>query len=289
MVRLDAYGQVAKKQEGNSYTDLLTKGFCFGNHFALAYRAVKSDVTFLGKVRAPRELKDTHAFIKIQEQKGEATLILQADSKGCCKVSAEFVPETNADLKLKMEFSKHWKTNAASGCLSLDHVLPDFRYKLSMVEGPVFKLNSVFGREHYGFGFDLGFDWMKSAITAYDGLFYIGTPASRCVVKYVSKPQAGVKGGDWELSGFREVSDRLSLAGKAVKPAAAQWGGEVGARWQWSNTRAMSAKVSQDGLVTWCCRQQLWQYATLLVSCTVSTAGGQWAPQLCGFKLKLNS
>ena len=269
--------------------DLLKKGFCFGNHFALAYLSAKGDMTFQGKLRAPKDLKDTHSYAQIQAKAGEATFTLEMDSKNSYKAVVEVVPEDNKDLKLKGELTKNLKTNVTKGVLSLDHSLPDFRYKVSMIEGPVFKLNSVFGHEDLGFGFELGFDWMKSEVCTYDALLFLGKPTSRCVLKHVSHAEAGIKGGDWVLSAFREVSQRLAIAGKGTKTAKGQLSGEAGVKWDCSSTRSLTAKVNQDGVVSLGSRQQLWACASLLYSLSFSTAGGHVSPLAAGFKLKLNS
>lgn len=231
---------------------------------------------------------DAHAYIFLQRKTAEATFTLKADSTSLYKASAEVLPETNKDLKLKLDLSNHLKTGTVKGTLSLDHALQQVRYKAAMSEGPVFKLSAVAGKPGLGAGLDLGFDWVKGAVCAYDGILYWGGVDSKVALKYVSHPEAGIKAGDFVLSGYKALTSQVTLAFKAIQTAQNVHSGEAGLKATLSPRQSASLKVNSSGVLSCALRQQLWQSGSLLYAVQISQSEGQFAQLRAGFKLKIN-
>jgi len=238
------------------------------------------------KLRGP---VDTHAYLLFQRKTSEVVFTLEADTTNLYKVCTEVVPETNKDLKLKLDLSNNPKTGAAKGTLSLDHSLQQFRYKVAMSEGPVFKFSAVAGKPGLGAGVELGFDWLKGAVCAYDGIVYWSGEDSKAALKYVSHADAGVKGGDLVLSGYKALSSQVTLAFKATKTAQNVHTGEAGVKVAVSPRRSVSVKVNSSGELACAARQQLWQSGSLLYAVQINHSEGHFAQLRAGFKLKITS
>lgn len=232
---------------------------------------------------------DTHAYALLQRKTSEVVFTLEADSKSLYKSSIEVVPQTNKDLKLKLDLSNNPKIGDVKGTLSLDHSLEQFRYKVAMSEGPVFKFSAVTGRPGLGLGFELGFDWLKGAVSAYDGVLYWSGKDAKAAVKYVSHPAAGLRGGDWVVSGYKALSSKVNLAFKATKTAQNAHLGEAGVQVTLGPGRILSAKLHSDGVLSCASRQRLWQCGSLLYACQLTRKEGSVALLRAGFKLKINS
>lgn len=247
--------------------------------------ASKPDLSFQVKLRGPA---DAHAYFLLQRKTSEATFTLEADSINLYKACAEVVPETNKDLKLKLDLSNQLKSGAVKGTLSLDHALQEVRYKVSMSEGPTFKFSAVAGRPGLGAGVDLGFDWLKGTVCAYDGILYWGGVDSKVALKYVSHPEVGVKAGDFVLFGYKGLTSKVTLAFKATKTAQSVHSGEAGLKATLNPKQSVCLKVNSSGVLSCAMRQQLWQSGSLLYAVQVSQAEGHFAQLRAGFKLKIN-
>lgn len=265
---------------------MLTKGYCFGNAFALAlYNRATTGVAFTGKVATPHGGAAPAASVLLSYRHKDLLVKDTIESAGPIKVNVEYVPPKTKDLTLFAEAS--YQKGVMAGSASVQQLFSQARYKFTASNALVFGLSLVAGQTDKGVGLDLGYSVTDKIFTKYDALAYLHTGDTRLALKHVSKPAAAPRLGGLAFSMFQQVKPKLAVAGKVAYDNAAEqkltW--EGGFRLEMTPNRSVGAKVNSDLTVSFRSRQKLWEYVTLVYSIRRSK---DKAGLDAGFKLKIN-
>jgi len=265
---------------------LLTKGYCFGNAFALAlYNRAATGVAFTGKVTTPHGGAAPTSSVLLSCRHKELLIKDTIESHGPIKVNVEYAPPKNKDLTLFAEAI--YQGGVLTGSAAVQQLFTQARYKFTASEALVFSLSLVAGKTDKGVGLDLGYSAKDKIFTRYDALAYLKVGDTQLALKHVSKPAASPRLGALAFSLFQQVKPKLAVAAKAAYDNSAEqkltW--EGGFRFEMTPNRSVGAKINSDQAVTFRSRQKLWEHVTLVYSIrrNKDKVGVD-----AGFKLKIN-
>lgn len=291
MAKLPSFTSATSAQD-----DLLTKGFCFDNHFGLSFADSSSkDITYKASVNAAKtegvsSIKTSARF----EERFESGLLLKLSLAAMNQVKAnfEYSPPENSNVKLSSEVSSEISTtDSIDASLSTEFVSDRLRAKIGVFTGPKFKLAWVFGEEKAGAGIDLEFDALASRFTKYNWLIYWSHASNHIALKHFGSDAVAYTLGPVKVSYFTNltastnIAAELRLGAKSAEPQV-----QFGLQHVFSSNLTGKVRLNELGGVATSFSHKLSENAHLTTSSSLNFSQGiAWPLLNLGFKIKLSS
>ena len=279
---LPSFIGVTKKQD-----DLLAKGFPFGNAFALAFYHKSNRVDFTAKTALAHAAAAPTTKLQFAYKLKDLVLKESITEATQYKLTAEYIPPKQTDVTLSGELT--WGVSGAHCSLSVQQVLAQARYKLTVAESLLTTLAVVAGKPEKGVGFNVAVD-KALQLKTYNAVGFLRFAEVDLALKHESKAEGPVQLGNVVFSMHQQLKKRLAIAAKATydhankdKPLTAQ----ASVKMNISSRRSVAVKAQCCGTLALSYRWKLSPEVTVLT-------GMQATPQRLqdaqfGFKLKVNS
>lgn len=185
MAQLESFSNLTKQSD-----DILKKNFAFGQTLALSVYSKYDSLSLKANLKQASSNLSSLAYF---QYKGDNILFKQelssiSQSKlaqpGRLRSSFEYTWESRPFIKTKVEFdsASDYQQNTYSVEVSKDA----YRYKLSLVDKPLFKLSGVWGKKDFGAGLDLTYDLGPLRFTNYNAAAWLSNDRWRSVLKHES-------------------------------------------------------------------------------------------------------
>ena len=279
---LPSFSATTKKQD-----DLLSKGYPFGNAFALAFYHKTGPVSFTAKAAQTHDAATPTTKLQLGYKVGALDLKESITESSQYKLTGEYVPPEHKDVTLTGEM-----TCGVAGphfSLSAQQVMKQLRYKVTVADSLLTTLSVVAGKSERGVGFNVAVDKLLKAKT-YDAVAFMRLGQVDLALKHVSKASDALQLGDLTFSMHQQLKPKVTIAAKVTfshenkdKPLCAQ----AGVRLELSDRRTLAVRAQCCGTLAFSHRFQLSEAVTVLT-------GVQAHPQRLqdaqfGFKVKVNS
>jgi hypothetical protein len=279
---LPCFCAATKKQD-----DLLSKGYPFGNAFALALYHKTGPVSFTAKAALAHAAATPTTKLQFGYKLGEIALKESITEASQYKLTGEYVPQEHKDLTLTGEL-----TCGAAGpqiSLSAQQVTKQMRCKLTVADSLLTTLSVVAGKPEQGVGFNVAVD--KSLhLKTYDAVAFLRFGQVDLALRHVSKAGDTLKLGDLVASMHQQMKPKLTMAAKVTYSHANKdkpLSGQAGLRLELSDRRTVAVRVQCCGTIATSHRIKLSEEVTVLAGVEVHPRHLQDAQ--FGFKIKVNS
>jgi hypothetical protein len=279
---LPSFSGVTKKQD-----DLLAKGFPFGNAFALALYHKANPVSFTAKTALAHAAATPTTKLQFGYKVGDLDLKESITEATQYKLTGEYVPPKHKDITLSGE-----ATCGVGGphfSLSVQQVLKQARYKLTVAESLLATLAVVAGKPEQGVGFNVAVN-KDLQLKTYNAVAFLRFGQVDLALKHESKAGDALQLGNVVFSMHQQLKPKIAIAAKVTydhtnkdKPLA----GQATVRMQISDKRAVAVKALCCGTLALSHRVKLSEEVTVLTG--VQANPQQLQDAQFGFKLKVNS
>ena len=279
---LPCFCAVTKKQD-----DLLSKGYPFGNAFALALYHKTGPVSFTAKAALAHAAAAPTTKLQIGYKLGEVTLKESITEASQYKLTGEYVPPKHKDMTWAGELT--CGTAGLQFSLSAQKVTEQMRCKLTVADSLLTTLSVVAGKPEQGIGFNVAVD-KSLQLKTYDAVAFLRFGQVDLALRHVSKAGDTLKLGDLVCSMHQQMKPKITVAAKATYSHANKdqpLSGQAGLRLEVSDTRTVAVRAQCCGTLAVSHRIKLSEEVTVLTGVAVHPQHLQDAQ--FGFKIKVNS
>ena len=265
MAKLESYSNLAKQQE-----DLIKKGFCFGQLFALgiyskAPHGVNIKSSFKQKAESDQSPKSWALAYFNYKTPTTATKYEMTTTK-IYKATVEHIPEQLKAAKGKLEVEDNAPDKKIKGTLSTEYTHEKFKGKLALTSDVAVKLSGVFGIQQGGVGLDLAFDTNSLRFVGYNAAAFWYADKYRLVLRHISTDKKSYKFGNINFSGLYNWSSQLKLATAITFDRTKDPEINIGAQYDTDDSKTLKARFDSDAVLGLSVRSKINQYFTLVTA-----------------------
>lgn len=279
---LPSFSAATKKQD-----DLLSKGYPFGNAFALAFYHKTGPVSFTAKTAQAHAAATPTSKVQLGYKLGRLDLKETITEASQYKLTGDYVLPEHKDVTLTGEL-----TCGAAGphfSLSAQQVMQQMRYKVTVADSLLTTLSVVAGKPEQGVGFNVAVNKLLQLKT-YDAVAFMRFGQVDLALKHVSKASDAMQLGDLTFSMHQQLKPKVMMAAKMTfshenkdKPLC----GQAGVRLELSAGRTFAVKAQCCGTLAISHRIKLSEAVTVLTAVQAHPRRPEDAQ--FGFKIKVNS
>ena len=288
MAKLESYSNLSKLQE-----DLIKKGFCFGQLFALGvYSKTPQGINLKSSFK--------HSTNKDNSFNNSASTYFNYKNKGFSfkedlqtskifKVTIEYVPESYNKVKGKVEVELDSQANTQKKTASAEYTHDKFKAKFAVTDDIAIKLSAVGSlASQGGAGVDLAFDVGSTRLVGYNAALWWFADDYRFVLKHTSTNKKQYQFGSVTGSVLYNLCPKAKVAGAVVyeksKPIKANFGIEYDA----GESRTFKSRFDQDFTLGFSMRSKVNQYITLVTASQFNIFEAGTPHMQFGVRLKVN-
>lgn len=193
--------------------------------------------------------KDSNVYgvSRLTQNFKELTIKSQIDNQRNHKITGEYIPSDDPDIKLRTElYSKIGEEYFNKNSLLLDYSYSNLKGTLSVTQGCLLKFKSVFGKK-IGLGVDLTYAMLNPRFIDYNGILFYIENDRRFVIKHESRNQNIYELGMISVSGFR-VFENIKIAGELKKEPKRDIDFRVGIEYEYDKQRSIKARLAGNEL-----------------------------------------
>lgn len=287
MAKLESYSNLSKLQE-----DLIKKGFCFGQLFALGVYSktphgfnVKS--SFKQSVNKDQCFENS-ALIYFNYKTPNLSLKEQLQTNKIAKWTAEYVPPEYKQVKAKVEVEHDASKNSNKETASVEYSHDQFKAKLAVTNDIAVKISGVAAIKQGGIGADLVFDTTSMRFSGYNAAAFWFADKYRVVLKHISTDKTNYNLGNIAASVFYNWCPKLKLAGLVTHQAKKDLEISLGMQFDTDDNKVIKARLDQNATVGVSVRTKLNQYLTLVTATQFSLCDKDNGHFQFGARIKVN-
>ncbi|OMJ75217.1 hypothetical protein SteCoe_25695 [Stentor coeruleus] len=288
MAKLEWYNDLTKFQE-----DLVKKGFCFGQAFAITTYCKAPSLNLLYKASFKQLLDSEHSSytasstsFTYNSSPYSYTQTLSTDKS--FKNSFSYTPEWNKSLKFLADLNHSKLQNTSTFKLSCEYTSKYIKSHLSLENLKSVNIQATSQYKQCGLGVDLTINSEHKRLSKYDMGFWWFRDDYRLVIKHLSNSPKQYKFGHILGSLYYKVSKDFDLAGQVVyEKLNGGCQSSVAGRLRVDDGKELKGRLDDTGMLGISLRNKVGDMVTLITAGQANILDSQLHFQV-GFRIKIN-
>lgn len=257
MAKLESYSNLAKLQE-----DLLKKGFCFSQVFALGvYAKTPQGVSFKSSFKHSTDKENSavnSALASFNYKDRGLSIKEEFRTSKIYKTTVEYIPENASQVKGKLEIELDSNTSSQKKAVTLEYTHEKFKGKAVVTDDVLLKLSTVASVDGVkGLGIDLAYDVNESRFSSYNAALWWFAKDYRLVAKHLSTNKKAYTFGNFSASVLYNLSEKSKIATLVTYSSGKELDVCLGLQYNPEESRVFKMKIDQNLLLGFSMRNKV--------------------------------